>query len=122
VIKHIQSVKSNILFNKMNIRTTVEKQRKIVEKLIQLLYSLNVNYEMYEFDGHQLKKLNENVDVSSAIFEEYPPYYLTKCGKERETAKLFYRLSVGEHKYRVEIRWKGNIYDASQQFQIHLDD
>ena len=96
--------------------------QKIVEKLIQLLYSLNVNYEMYEFDGQELKKLNKDIDVSSAKLEEYPPYYLTKCGKEREAAKLFYRLSVGEHKYRVEIRWKGNIYDASPQFQIHTDE
>lgn len=77
----------------MNIRTTVEKKRKIVEKLIQLLYSLNVNYEMYEFDGHQLKKLNENVVVSSAKFEEYPPYYLTKCGKERETFMMLHHNS-----------------------------
>jgi len=129
--KKIERDKINRLFypqNKENaywirIREEIKNNnQKIVEKLIELLYSLNVKYEMYEFDGHQLKKLNENVDVSSAKFEEYPPYYLTKCGKERETAKLFYRLSVGEHKYRVEIRWKGNIYDASPQFQIHMDD
>jgi len=106
----------------IRIRSEIKNNnQKIVEKLIQLLYSLNVNYEMYEFDGQELKKLNEDIDVSSAKFEEYPPYYLTKCGKEREAAKLFYRLSVGEHKYRVEIRWKGNIYDASPQFQIHTD-
>lgn len=72
-----------------NKRRNKNNNQKIVEKLIQLLYSLNVNYEMYEFDGHQLKKLNENVDVSSAKFEEYPPYYLTKCGKNGKLLNYF---------------------------------
>ena len=95
--------------------------KKIIGKLIELLYSLNVKYEMYEFDGKNFKKLNEPIDLSTVKFEEHQPYYSTKYGEERKAAKLFYRLSVGEKKYRVEIRWKGNIYDASPQFQIHND-
>ena len=77
---------------------------------------------MYEFDGKNFYKLNENVDLSDVKFAECADYYLTKAGKERETAKLFYKLLVGKKKYRVEIRWKGNVYNASPQFQIHDDE
>jgi hypothetical protein len=30
-------------------------------------------------------------------------------------------LCIAQKKYRVEIRWKGNIHAASPQFQIHDD-
>ena len=74
---------------------------------------------MYEFDGTLFVKFNKNIDFSTGTFEEYFPYYLNKNGEERQTAKLFYRLTVGDSIYKVEIRWKGNIYNASPQFQIH---
>jgi hypothetical protein len=32
---------------------------------------------------------------------------------------LFYKLTCDEKNYRVEVRWKGNIHNASPQFQIH---
>ena len=98
--------------------------KKITDKLIQLLYCLNVPYEMYEFDGVTFTHLNHSMDVLTnniCSFEEHIPYYFNKNGEERKTAKLFYRLTIGETIYRVEIRWKGNIYDASPQFQIHKD-
>ena len=57
--------------------------------------------------------------MSTVVFEEYLPYYLKKSGVERKVAKLFYRLTVGEKIYRVEVRWKGDIYNAAPQFQIH---
>ena len=95
---------------------------KILPQLLDSLYCSNVNYDIYEFDGTTFSKLNNHADMSAATFEEHLPYYLDKKGKERETAKLFYRLTAGEKIYRVEVRWKGNIYNAAPQFQIHNDD
>ena len=129
--KKSERVEINKLFysqNKENeywigIREAIKNNNLLItEKLIRLLYSLNVNYAMYEFDGKNFYKLNENVDLSDVKFAECADYYLTKAGKERETAKLFYKLLVGKKKYRVEIRWKGNVYNASPQFQIHDDE
>jgi hypothetical protein len=94
----------------------------LLTQLLNSLYCSNINYDIYEFDGTSFAKLNKTVDLTTAKFEEYLPYYLDKSGRERETAKLFYRLTVGEKNYRVEIRWKGDVYNAAPQFQIHNDD
>ena len=48
-------------------------------------------------------------------------YYLNKKGVERNAAKMFYQLIVDQKKFRVEIRWKGNIHTSSPQFQIYED-
>lgn len=107
----------------LRVREEVAKNNdKILPQLLDYLYCSNVKYDIYEFDGTCFSKLNNDAEMSAATFEEYLPYYLDKKGNERETAKLFYRLTVGEKKYRVEVRWKGNIYNASPQFQIHNDD
>jgi len=90
-------------------------------KLVKSLYCSDVKYDVREFDGFDFVKLNQVFDQSDITFEEHLPYYFMKSGKERKTAKLFYRLVVKEKIYRVEIRWKGEIYGASPQFQIHSD-
>jgi hypothetical protein len=54
-------------------------------------------------------------------FKEHLPYYMKKNGEKRNTAKLFYQLRIGPKCYRVEIRWKGNVFDASPQYQIHQE-
>ena len=102
------------------IRTEIINNNElIVQQLIESLYCSIVNYDIYEFDGISFTKLNTIIDMSTVVFEEYIPYYFTKSGEERRTAKLFYRLTVGEKIYRVEVRWKGNVYNAAPQFQIH---
>jgi hypothetical protein len=107
----------------LRIREEIKKNyEKILEQLLQALYCANVNYDIYEFDGTSFIKLNKVIDMTTATFEEYMPYYFDKSGAEREAAKLFYRLTVGEKIYRVEIRWKGNVYNAAPQFQIHNDE
>ncbi len=107
----------------LRVREEVSKNKDtILPQLLDSLYCSNVNYDIYEFDGTSFAKLNNHADMSSAKFEEHLPYYFDKKGKERETAKLFYRLTAGEKNYRVEVRWKGNIYNAAPQFQIHNDD
>ena len=107
----------------LRVREEVAKNKdKILPQLLDSLYCSNVNYDIYEFDGTSFSKLNDHADMSAATFEEHLPYYLDKKGKERETAKMFYRLTTGSKNYRVEVRWKGNIYNAAPQFQIHNDD
>ena len=97
-----------------------DENRDINESLISDKYRDDIN-EIYEFDGEKINKLNETIDVNEVLFEEHLPYYYDKSGKLRETAKLFYQLIIHEKIYRVEVRWKGNIYNASPQFQIHDD-
>ena len=114
---YLQLLKKSILEN----TTTIKKQ------LIDLLYSTNVNYDIYEFDGIYYTKLTEKINIQTSTFVEYLPYYFTKTGKQRNAAKLFYRLTVyiDGYKpviqfkiYRVEVRWKGSHY-VSPQFHIH---
>ena len=97
------------------------KKVEISIKLVESLYCSDVKYDVYEFDGFNSIKLNQVFDQSDITFEEHLPYYFMKSGKKRNVAKLFYRLVVKEKIYRVEIRWKGEIYGASPQFQIHSD-
>jgi len=94
------------------------KNEEIKKILVKNLYCINVNYDIYEYNGINLVKLN-NINISNITFEEYEYYYYDKNGNLREAAKLFYRLVVNKKIYKVEIRWKGNIINASPQFQIH---
>jgi hypothetical protein len=120
--------KVNALFypqNKLNpymnkLKEEIQNNKKNIAKvLVEKLYCSNVNYDVYEFDGIELTKLVRIIDESDIIFEEHLPYYYNTKGEEREAAKLFYKLTCNDKKYRVEVRWKGNIHNASPQFQIH---
>ena len=91
----------------------------IIKYIVEPLFCSNVPYDVYEFDGTSFNKLNNIIDISTVTFEEHLPYYLKKTNKERNAAKLFYRLVVGDKIFRVEVRWKGNIHTSSPQFQIH---
>lgn len=92
-------------------------EEKIKSALIEKLYCYNTPYDVYEFNGNILYKFEK---INSKIyFDIHIPYFYDKKGNERKTAKLFYKLIVGEKNYRVEVRWKGNIHNSSPQFQIH---
>jgi len=91
----------------------------IIPGLIEPMFCKDLPYKMYEYDGNQLVCLNYNDVINTPIsFEHHLPYYYDTKGKLRECAKLFYQLIVHEKKYRVEVRWKGNIHNASPQFQV----
>lgn len=92
----------------------------IKKQLVEYLYPVELPYVLYEFDGKKLKELK--INDSEIVFHEHDEYYYTKKKVLRNAAKLFYQLKVNNQTYRVEIRWKGNIHDASPQFQLHLDD
>lgn len=100
----------------------------VIDELVKGLTCYTVPYTLYEFDGSTFNCLNttnnttaESSSSSTVTFEECAEYYNMKNGKERSAAKLFYQLCVSDKKYRVEIRWKGNIHATSPQFQIHDD-
>ena len=90
----------------------------IKKQLVEYLYPIELPYILYEFDGKELKELKLN--NSEITFHEHEEYYYTKKKVLRNAAKLFYQLKVNNQTYRVEIRWKGNIHDASPQFHIHV--
>jgi hypothetical protein len=91
----------------------------IISVLLNCLYGAKMHYNIYEFDGTSITNTKHVIDINNVSFEEYNSYYMTSNGEFRNAAKLFYRLCVDEKKYRVEIRWKGNIHNASPQFMIH---
>jgi hypothetical protein len=103
----------------------------VIDELVKGLTGYTIPYSLYEFDGssfQSLNAMNHNSESSSSssssstvTFEEHADYYKMKNGEERSAAKLFYQLCIAQKKYRVEIRWKGNIHAASPQFQIHDD-
>lgn len=102
------------------LKEEIEKNKQMIcNFLVEKLYCSNVTYDVYEFDGKQLNKLMKPNDNLNVTFEEYLPYYFDNNGEKRKAAKLFYRLTCGYKIYRVEVRWKGNINNASPQFQIH---
>ena len=99
----------------------------IINELVKGMTGITIPYTLYEFDGTSFHCLNTTTThdggnyVSLSTFEEHAEYYKMKNGAERSAAKLFYQLCVSDKKYRVEIRWKGNVHAASPQFQIHDD-
>lgn len=96
-----------------------ENKKTLSKKIVSYLYCTNVPYCVYEFDGENMYKLNKVVEADSVVFEEYTSYYCDSKGKLRRAAKLFYRLEVEGKKYRVEVRWKGDVYNKSPQFHLH---
>jgi len=113
--------KTNPYWEKLKEQISLNKQ-KIVQQVIESLFCSNVSYDIYEFNGVSFTKLNKNIDLDNVNFEEYLPYYFTKSGEERQTAKLFYKLTIDEKIFRVEVIWKGNVYNASPQFLICYDE
>ena len=119
--------KVNKLFYEDNVywtelRLAIEKHKlHIIRNLVENLVCANIPYRMYEFDGSNMLCLNDMMfEMESVLFEEWQEYYY-KCNgaKRRECAKLFYRLRIPGKTYRVEIRWKGDVHNASPQFQMH---
>lgn len=100
------------------LKTGIQKYNPYIKTfLYDKLYASSLRYPLYEFDSQKLTLLSKEMSV--VTLEEHEPYYYTRTGKRRNAAKLFYRLSIQEKHYRVEIRWKGNIFTSSPQFQIH---
>ena len=103
------------------LKIAIEKYKiKVIKGLVGNLFCEKIPYDIYEFNGEEILYLNDiMIDFNTVSFEEHRDYYFTRKNVMRKCAKLFFRLSILDKVYRVEIRWKGNIHNASPQFQIH---
>lgn len=108
---------SNIYWDRL--REEILKHEELISnELYSYLYSSRItHYPVYEFDGKTIYKLNNKCE-EIVSFKEHLPYYMKKNGEKRNTAKLFYQLQIGSKCYRVEIRWKGDVF-CSPQYMIH---
>ena len=116
--KNIREKGNKLLYDMNNelwdsYRRCINKNNTIIKcKLIRYLFCLKVNYPIYEYDGEKVIDYNSNItkpiDVESILFSEHEPYYFTKKGKPRKTAKMFYKLSFNNISYRFELRFKNS--------------
>jgi len=95
----------------------------IVSVLFDCITCYKLKYPIYEFNGDSMNRINRDGMVFNKDLirlYEHPPFYLDSKGKPRSAAKLFYMFedNINNKKYRVEIRWKGNIHNSSPQFQL----
>ena len=110
----------NIYWQK--VKEEIEKNnQEIANRIVQNLFPRNLGYELYEFDGSDFNRLDYDAELVITLHEK-SRYGRTKKGEERNAAKLFYQLKVDGKKYRVEIRFKGDIWSSSAQFLAHYTD
>jgi hypothetical protein len=128
VFKKSERTKVNKLFHVDNIywesvRKEIKNEinnKKIIEVYKSSFYgNSKLPYTLYEYDSKTLTNLSKIV-IENITFEEHLPYYFMLNGKRRNTAKMFYRLVINSHIYRIEIRWKGTIY-SPPQFLTHTE-
>jgi hypothetical protein len=99
-----------------------ENKQTVLEGILGPLFCRNLPYNMFEYDGDRIIKLNiDDESMATARLEHHIPYYYDKQGELRQCAKMFFRLIVGEKIFRAELRWKGNVHAASPQFQIFAE-
>ena len=106
------------------LRQHIEVYKVIFKQtVIECLFCGPLQYPMYEFNGSTVVHLNQVVPtMEDIVFEEYLDYYKLKNGNMRDTAKIYYKLKVLDHFYRVEVRFKGELFTGtSPQFLIHED-
>lgn len=110
----------NIYWQK--VKEEIEKNnQEIANRIVRNLFPRNLGYELYEFDGSDFNRLDYDKELVITLNEK-GRYGRTKKGEERNAAKLFYQLKVDGKKYRVEIRFKGDIWSSSAQFLAHYTD
>jgi hypothetical protein len=96
----------------------------VKDYIVNNMYSVNVNYPLYECIKGEIFNINKN-DIIESTLESFPEAELKLNGEERDIAKLFYKLTIKfsdctKKYYRIETRTKGNWWSASIQFQSHL--
>jgi len=110
----------NIYWQK--VKEEIEKNnQEIANRIVRNLFPRNLGYELFEFDGSDFNRLDYDAELVITLHEK-SRYGKTKKGEERNAAKLFYQLKVDGKKYRVEIRFKGDIWSSSAQFLAHYTD
>lgn len=99
-------------------RAVDERVQELAEKIVKNLFPSDLGYPLYEFDGIDFERLDVPKDTKITM-KSSARYATKKSGDDRDAAKLFYQLKVDSKKYRIEIRFKGDIWASSPQFLTH---
>ena len=79
------------------------------------IISENTPYNVFEFDGHSFIDI-KSINLEGAVLQPSDTFSKKKSGSPRRAAKLWYEIVKDEQiLYKVEIRWKGNMFTASPQ-------
>ena len=95
-----------------------ERIQGLAEEIVKNLFPSDLGYPLYEFDGIDFVRLDVSNDTKITM-KPSARYSTKKSGDDRDAAKLFYQLKVDSKKYRIEIRFKGDIWASSPQFLTH---
>lgn len=103
------------------IRESIKNNNDSIKKyLVENIFPLGLMYELYEFNGTSFERLDE-INNEEIKFYECTDYYFDNNENRRKAAKMFYKLIVYNNIYRIEIRYKGNIWSSSPQFLTHFE-
>ena len=108
---------TNIYWNMLRYHIN-ENIDKLKDNILKNLYpSASLPYKTFEFDGSTMETMF--LEESETYLFESPEFYFNDKGERRKAAKMFYKLIVNDKEYRIEIRFKGNAWSGSPQFQTH---
>ena len=108
----------NTYWDNLN-KQIVLNNRYITDQLERYLYP-RCAHKIFEFDGEDMRELtNIVIDKPTILQIDQHANMYTPTNRIRRAAKQFYMLKCNDKTYQCEIRWKGNIFTASPQFQIH---
>jgi len=108
---------TNIYWNMLRYHIN-ENIDKLKDNILKNLYpSASLSYKTFEFDGSTMETMF--LEESETYLFESPELYFNDKGERRKAAKMFYKLIVNDKEYRIEIRFKGNAWSGSPQFQTH---
>ena len=119
--KDTQKACSKLFRNKENaywlhLENLIEAHSDILMKEVAKgIISENTPYNVFEFDGHSFIDI-KSINLEGAVFRPSETFSKKKNGNPRWAAKLWYEIVKDEKiLYKVEIRWKGNMFTASPQ-------
>ena len=105
-----------------SVRETLKVDNDYIKKrLVEKIYPVNSPYDIYNYDGTSMIKLNVDVDNDTINLYENFDNYTMDGGEQRNAAKMFYKLEVNGKIMNIELRWKGNILNASPQVQTFCE-
>jgi len=87
----------------------------LMEEVAKGIISENTPYNVFEFDGDSFIDI-KSINLEDAVFRPSETFSKKLNGSPRRAAKLWYEIVKDEKiLYKVEIRWKGNMFTASPQ-------
>ena len=100
----------NIYWENLHSQIVVHKN-EILENIKSCIFPSNLPYILYEFDGSHMKDLRSFDTDLIDITRIYPK---NKDGTNKNAAKMWHQIVIGDFTFNSEIRWKGNIFYSPQ--------